>query len=107
MGLAGAKMARWADRLAAYAEGEVPLVLAPAGGGAGVSFVHDQDATEFEGHDGGGMDRVFMVVLTRAPLVTGAQYTFDGHAWTVTKVRADWMAGASWPARAVLERHAH
>lgn len=108
MPLNGTAFAQWANRFAAYAEGEVPLVLvAVAVGGADVPFVHDEAKTNPALTEPGAIDRPTLGVMTRARLVTTAQYAYDGETWTVEDVEPEAMGGAAWPHRATLVAHAH
>lgn len=105
MALNGTAFASWANRFAAYAEGQSPSTLVPVGGGTAVPFVHDSRRVVAEDTEAGALDRVELVVMVRQRLETAGQYTHDGETWSVRSCEPDKMGGVGWPFRAVLVAH--
>lgn len=113
MALNGAAWAGYANALRAYVAGNEPDVLVPVGGGADVPFVHDFEGIGAEVTEAGLLAAGHLVVYVQERLTIGQRFTYGGDTWQVCPltpdgkaVEYDRAAGADWPHRVELVRHA-
>jgi hypothetical protein len=115
MALNGAGWASYAGALGEFLAGAtpdelVPVTLSGNGGltvtGAGVPFVHaGAKESAAVGENGLVREGTLTVFVATAPRV-GALFTHRGFTWQVAEADVDRAAGADWPIRVKLVRHA-
>jgi len=115
MVLHGATWAGYAGALRRYLAGETPDFLVPvtlqSNGsttptGEGIPFVHDSETEGAQPTEAGLIRDGRLVVYVAERLRVGATFTYRTFVWQVAVVDYDRAAGADWPHRVELVRHA-
>jgi hypothetical protein len=115
MVLNGAAWAGYAGALRRYLAGQTPDLLVPVKlhpngtttpTGDGIPFVHDSETEGAEPNEGGLLREGVLVAYVAERVRVGATYTYRTFVWQVAEVEYDRAAGADWPHRVELVRHA-
>lgn len=115
MTLNGSAWAGYAGALRRYLAGDtpdqlVPVTLASNGctspAGPPLDFVHDSETEGAAPTEAGLVRDGVLVVFLAERVRVGALFTYRDFVWQVAKVDFDRAAGADWPHRVEMVRHA-